>query len=551
MHGAPPSLRPLTGWLVLLAAATAAILLAAPPAPRPEAEPPDRFSAGRALLHVERIAVRPHPWGTAANRAVRAYVQSGLERYGFAVRIERTHEGLPVPVENVVALKRGTASTGLVVLCAHYDSTPFGPGAGDDGAAVGALIETARALAQGPALRNDLLLLVTDGEEAGLLGAKAFTREDPLAAEVSVVLNFEARGVSGRSLMFETSPGNADLVAHYAAVMERPAACSLMTAFYRLMPRTTDFAVFRKQGYAGLNFAFIGGAVHYHAATDTPENLSPASLQHHGDAMLGLARRLGNADLEAMGHDADAVYFDLLGHLFIRYPGWLEWPLTILCLLATLGVLRRARHRGAVDLRGLGHGAWIGVRVLASCALVAGGVGYLLLELLAAHVSRGARATTSDPWFFAAFALLFLACATGWTSWAARRGAGHAVLAGIVSLWALALGAVTAALPGAAFLLLWPLACALPAVDAAFGRRGRSLAVPCLLPGVVLAAPLGLLLLQGMGLTLAMVPAPLFGLFLGLAAALLDPAGAGDRRLLVGLPAGLGLGLLVFGALSL
>ncbi|MDJ0974408.1 MAG: M28 family peptidase [Planctomycetota bacterium] len=542
-------MRPVAGWIVLLAAAVGSILLAAPPAPKPEADPPEGFSAGRAMLHVERIAVRPHPWGTAANRLVRDYVRAGLERHGFEVRVERSHAGLPAPVENVVALKRGTDSTGLVVLCAHYDSVAAGPGAGDDGAAVGALLETARALSEAPSLRNDLLLLVTDGEEAGLLGAKAFTRADPLADAVSVVLNFEARGISGRSLMFETSPGNRDLVAHYAAVMGRPAACSLMTAFYRIMPRTTDFAIFRKADYAGLNFAFIGGAVHYHAPTDTPANLSPASVQHHGNAMLGLARRLGNADLRTLEHDEDATYFDVLGLAFVQYPLWLDWPLTGLCVLAILLVLWRARRRGTLDGRGFGYGAWTGVRILASCAIVAGAMGYVLLQGLAAHVSRGAEATTSDPWFFAAFACLFLAAATGWTAWAARRGHGHGVIAGVLALWGLVLVAATAFLPGASFLFLWPLVFALPAIDAALGARVPSWAAAPFLPLVVLGAPLGLLLLQGMGLTLAMVHAPIFGLFLGLPAAVLDRDGAGDARLLVGLPlllaaAGVAVGVL-------
>ena len=50
---------------------------------------------------------------------------------------------------------------------AHYDSVPFGPGAADDGAGVVTLLETARALKAGPPLKNDVIFLFTDGEEAG------------------------------------------------------------------------------------------------------------------------------------------------------------------------------------------------------------------------------------------------------------------------------------------------------------------------------------------------------------------------------------------------
>jgi hypothetical protein len=48
---------------------------------------------------------------------------------------------------------------------------PTGPGASDDGSGVAALLETARALAIGTPLRNDVIFLFTDAEEVGLLGA--------------------------------------------------------------------------------------------------------------------------------------------------------------------------------------------------------------------------------------------------------------------------------------------------------------------------------------------------------------------------------------------
>jgi len=55
-----------------------------------------------------------------------------------------------------------------------------GPGAADDGAAVAAVLETVRALRTQAPLRNDLVVLLIDGEENGLLGAQAVVRDDPL-----------------------------------------------------------------------------------------------------------------------------------------------------------------------------------------------------------------------------------------------------------------------------------------------------------------------------------------------------------------------------------
>jgi Zn-dependent M28 family amino/carboxypeptidase len=91
-----------------------------------------------------------------------------------------------------------------VLLVAHYDGVGAGPAASDDGAGSAALLETMRALrARKQPLAHDIMVLFTDGEEAGLLGAAAFVREHPWAKDVAVILNFEARGTSGRSFMFE------------------------------------------------------------------------------------------------------------------------------------------------------------------------------------------------------------------------------------------------------------------------------------------------------------------------------------------------------------
>ena len=51
------------------------------------------------------------------------------------------------------------------------------------------------------------------GEEAGLLGAKAFFARDAAARRLGLVINLEARGGAGRTMMFETSAGNGALVA--------------------------------------------------------------------------------------------------------------------------------------------------------------------------------------------------------------------------------------------------------------------------------------------------------------------------------------------------
>src|ERR687888_1655185 len=170
--------------LTFLVVAGAALYGALPiglPDPVPASAPPTAFSSARALAHVRAIAQRPHPIGSPANAAVRDYLVEELTALGLAPEVQKAtavnccsssgsfDAGMP---ENVLARLKGTATGGKAVLvAAHYDSVPTGPGASDDGAGVAAMLETLRALRAGPPLKHDVIFLFTDGEEPGLLGA--------------------------------------------------------------------------------------------------------------------------------------------------------------------------------------------------------------------------------------------------------------------------------------------------------------------------------------------------------------------------------------------
>ncbi len=199
-------------WFLLVGFLATYVLLA--PSPKPASAPATEFSALRAFEHSKQIARVPHPMGTAADDAVRAYIVRKLTEMGLEVQERPSryhHRGTIVVSTNVIGRIRGTGNTKAFNLMAHYDSVAYGPGAADDGAGVVTLLETARALKAGPSLKNDVIFLFTDGEEAGEVGAEAFMRT-PMADKVGMLVNFETRGTSGPSLMFETSEGNGWLI---------------------------------------------------------------------------------------------------------------------------------------------------------------------------------------------------------------------------------------------------------------------------------------------------------------------------------------------------
>ncbi|WP_268997057.1 M20/M25/M40 family metallo-hydrolase [Saccharothrix luteola] len=453
---------------VIVGVGVAAVLAFRPPAPVADA-PPSEFAAGRAERHLAAIAQRPHPIGSADNERVRDYIVDTARGFGADVVVEsddvvRPWRGVRVATtHNVVARVRGaepSVSGGkALLLVAHYDSVPTGPGAADDGAAVAAMLETLRALRTG-GVRNDVVFLFTDGEEVGALGAAAYVERHGVDG-VGAVLNWEARGSGGPVWMFQTGDDNAPLVSAFGEASSRPIANSFAYEVYRRMPNYSDFTVFAEAGARGLNSAFIEHVGDYHSPYDDLERLDRGSVQHHGETMVGLVRALGDRDLRAGA--GDAVYFDLFSRVLVRYPTWLAVALAAVTVLAVafllvLGVRRgRLRWRGVLAVAGVAVGA----------VVVAGAVSFGVWALVAAvRPGLGFLALSEPPergWFVAGFCLLGSAVLLA-AARVVRRWSPAEVVAGVLVVTAVLLAATTVAVPGAGFLFQWTLLAGLPAL---------------------------------------------------------------------------------------
>ena len=449
------------GWglaaaLALLAVALLlAVVLSAPPPPKPASAPLGEFSAGRAQAVLRDLLGdgAPHPVGSPADDRVRERILAQLRAGGYSPEVQEAvacNAGGCARTRNVLARLPGREPGKSVLLLAHYDSVPAGAGAADDMSGVAAILEVARVLKAGPPPRHGVLLLLDEGEEAGLLGAQAFADHSPAMAEVGAVVNLEARGTSGSSLMFETSGPNAWMVSRYAAGAPRPFTSSLFVTIYQYMPNGTDLTVFQRRGVPGLNFAFIDHPAQYHSGVDNLADLSPASLQHHGDNALAAVRGLAEADLAAPPQGR-AVFFDLLHAVVIRWPAGLSPLLGVLALALTLAAAFLARRRGLPA----GGGSFILGFTAGLAALVWVGLLAFVLQLLLAGGFPG-------PWVarpqaaIAAFWLVAFGGSLGLAGLMGRRAGLPGLWAGVWVFWSLLGLGLGILLPGASYLFLVP-----------------------------------------------------------------------------------------------
>lgn len=563
---------PQPGLLAFLAVLAAVVGLAYftiarlnPPAAVAANAPPTEFSSERAMKIVRAISVKPHPIGTSANREVRDYLLSELKALGLAPEVQRAtgmnlRWGGIIPagtVENILVRLKGTEGGKAVLLMAHYDTVPNAPGAADNGAGVATVIETLRALRAVAPLKNDVIALLTDGEEVGLLGSEAFIREHPWAKDIGLVLNFEARGNGGPSIMFETSEQNGWLISHFAQASQRPVANSLSYELYRLMPFDTDMRPFKESGFPGLNFAFISGPNHQHNKTDVPELIDERSVQHHGAQALALTRQFGGADLNGV-QQGKSVYFDLLGSLIVRYSeGWVL-PLAALVGMLCVCVIALGLKRGQIQTSRIAAGAGAFLLCLILPAIAGTLLWWALRIFYPDHRIFVQEHTYNSGLYMVGFLALAVAInASLYVLFLKRVGVSNLIAGGLIC-WTLLLLTTSLLLPGGSYLFMWPAFFLSLGLGYLFitseterlNERPSALLLICAVPGVLILVPLTYLMFVSLGMGFVAPALLLFSLLLSLTLPTLPMFSGRGRWVLPAVSTAVCVGFVVTGILT-
>lgn len=425
------------------------------------------FSDQNARAHVGMLAgtIGSRPIGTDANARARAYIIDQLRLFGFEVRVQeadaRRHAlGRTARVSNIIAVRAGRRSEAVAIV-SHYDSVPMGPGAADDALGVAVSLEAARVLAARPDPNWSLMVLITDGEEAGLMGAAALMTDRDVTDRLKAYVNLESIGSGGTPMLFEVGPGNGWLLRPWVRNAPNPRGGSFITEIYKRLPNDTDFSIFKLQEIPGLNFAAVVDSFPYHTSRDTAERLSPVTLRRAGEQVAAIVSSLDEVDVTQRSTEV-RTYFDVATRTAISYGPMMAAAIAVAAIV--LGVIAWVKvTAAAIRLEGL-------LRWLFTVLWIAIGAALTVAAMAGATSALRAAREVYHPWYAHSGRLFLLLLAVGTSvAWGVARlgrllparmhGIRHPIIVWSVALpaWiALAAAALWLA-PAAAYLWLVPL----------------------------------------------------------------------------------------------
>lgn len=487
--------------------------------------PDNTFSTQRALIHLKEISKNSHYLGSDAHNDVRAYIVNELEKLGLETEIQEGYAigdwGNLSKAKNIVVRIKGTESNKALLLLSHYDSHPHSSkGASDAGSGVVTILEGIRAfLTENKTPKNDIIILLSDGEELGLNGADIFVNQHPWTKNIGLVLNFEARGSGGPSIMLiETNQGNANLMKGFVkANPEFTVANSLFYSIYKMLPNDTDLTRFREDAdIDGFNFAFIDDHFDYHTALDTYERLDRKTLEHQGTYLMPLLNYFSDANLDNLKSTEDYIYFNVPLFKTVIYPFSWAIPMVIIAILIFIVLFVYGLRKRAIELKFITQGFAAFLSTLIINGLI-GFFGWKLLNILYPKYAEMLHGFTyNGHTYIAAFTCLALAICFYVYSKVYKPENTASLLVAPLFFWLVICTFIAIKLTGASFFII-PVLFTLIAFFVLL-RQGPSLIILTLLgfPALLILSPMVQIFPVGLGLKILLVSTVLIALIFGL-----------------------------------
>jgi hypothetical protein len=391
-------------------------------------EPGPGVDVDRVLVHVRELAKAPRPRDSQRSRAAAEYIVGQLH----GITVERMPVGaVDLPAIEVMgrryreAHRVVTTDPNLVVrfgppgkallIMAHYDTVARSPGAIDNAAAVGTLIELARIFAATPP-PVPVMLVFTANEEIGLVGAEALaaTYGDQIGFAIALDLigGTGALTLNGASeLVGQSELGWLAASADRAGVVVRaPLAHRVISRWWPQAERS-DHGPFTRRGIRAVHLYNRGHDgnwidLSYHSERDVPARV-------HGPSVAALGRLLRTlASTPVPEHAGDAFWLPVATNATIP-----RWSLLAGCLL-----LAGAAIAFALQLRGprVDHGR-LGLVAGAVCYVAAIGVAIAIEHASARWIHAPLRFAIAEALVIAGVLGLLVTLAGRFAPWAGQR----------------------------------------------------------------------------------------------------------------------------------
>ena len=244
--------------------------------------------------------------------------------------------GGPLKAANVVAeIKGRDLANEQVIIGAHLDSWELGTGALDNGCNAALVIDTLRAIkAAGIKPRRTLKFVLFSGEEQGMMGSRAYTRQHRKELDNVVAVVVFDMG-TGKTTGFSLG-GRKDIATKVNDMMAPFAAWGANTQTTDAFWGTDNFD-FLLEGVPTLvaNQDAANYLVNYHATSDTFDKVDFAQLKKHVAISAQLLTSIANAperlgprqtrdEIEQLLHDTQ---LDLQLQTFGMWDGWVKGTL--------------------------------------------------------------------------------------------------------------------------------------------------------------------------------------------------------------------------------
>lgn len=221
-------------------------------------------------------------------------------------------EKLTLQVDNVygyLPATKVTEDTKTIAFIAHYDSVKDSNGAADSGLAIVSIFAGLDQVIDKERV-NNIVVIITDHKELGLVGAKYLEDYHPeILDEIDFFYNLEARGTSGKLLLFETSDTDYKAVRNYVDFSNQAYTASFGKGVFDKMINITDYTIFNDYGIEGMNFSIIEDFGNYHTYLDTVDNIPEETSNTYINNVVSMVEDSAFEYLD-IEDSAKAIYFN-------------------------------------------------------------------------------------------------------------------------------------------------------------------------------------------------------------------------------------------------